>query len=419
MFKYEQSENAKSNKKLKEVKLLTNYFPVKKANVHSNISEYETEPSIQKNFSNKVQKNKNHIQAKSVQTTHNTHVSPCKSLNKSKKENTNQRPNKSSKGSLYNLNNLNLGDYFSEKIIITQQKFIDYKDNKINTLQRELSLLKKEVNLYKNKNTDTNLNNISKIKKISGNITKRNKNNSTEKNINLNINNNIFQNFEDKLNMDNNYKNKILLGNNKSYISYNTFFSNDILLNKNNNNININTETADKKLKKHLSSLLTESNVANINIKTNPTNNIINNMSNIAKHKNKKYKNKNNANKDTNKKNLLNMIYLSKKGCYNHTNNNYDHTTKIANLNINNTCTNNKDKGKIEGKEMKHDLHFYANTMKERQMIIKENLQSKKGNKCDLRMQNELENLSDRINKLFNCYFDYYEQKNNSNQILK
>ncbi len=419
MFKYEQSENAKSNKKLKEVKLLTNYFPVKKANAHSNISEYETEPSIQKNFSNKVQKNKNHIQAKSVQTTHNTHVSPCKSLNKSKKENTNQRPNKSSKGSLYNLNNLNLGDYFSEKIIITQQKFIDYKDNKINTLQRELSLLKKEVNLYKNKNTDTNLNNISKIKKISGNITKRNKNNSTEKNINLNINNNIFQNFEHKLNMDNNYKNKILLGNNKSYISYNTFFSNDILLNKNNNNININTETADKKLKKHLSSLLTESNVANINIKTNPTNNIINNMSNIAKHKNKKYKNKNNANKDTNKKNLLNMIYLSKKGCYNHTNNNYDHTTKIANLNINNACTNNKDKGKIEEKEMKHDLHFYANTMKERQMIIKENLQSKKGNKCDLRMQNELENLSDRINKLFNCYFDYYEQKNNSNQILK
>ena len=394
MFKYEQSENAKSNKKLKEVKLLTNYFPVKKANVHSNISEYETETSIQKNFSNKVQKNKNHIQAKSVQTTHNTHASPCKSLNKSKKENTNQRSNKSSKGSLYNLNNLNLGDYFSEKIIITQQKFIDYKDNKINTLQRELSLLKKEVNLYKNKNTDTNLNNISKIKKISGNITKRNKNNSTEKNINLNINNNIFQNFEHKLNMDNNYKNKILLGNNKSYISYNTFFSNDILLNKNNNNININTETADKKLKKHLSSLLTESNVANINIKTNPTNNIINNMSNIAKHKNKKYKNKNNANKDTNKKNLLNMIYLS-------------------------TCTNNKDKGKIEEKEMKHDLHFYANTMKERQMIIKENLQSKKGNKCDLRMQNELENLSDRINKLFNCYFDYYEQKNNSNQILK
>jgi hypothetical protein len=413
MFKYEQSENSKSNKKLKEVKLLTNYIPVKKANAHSNISEYETETSIQKNFSNKVQKNKNHIQAKSVQTTHNNHVSPCKSLNKNKKENTNQRPNKSSRGSLYNLNNLNLGDYFSEKIIMTQQKFIDYKDNKINTLQRELSLLKKEVNLYKNKNTDSNLNNISKIKKIGGNITKRNKNNSTDKNINLNINNNIYQNLEHKINLGNNYTNKILLGNNKSYISYNTFFSNDIIINKN-NNTNANIETADKKLKKHLSSLLTDSNVANINIKTNMTNN----MNNIAKHKNKKYKNKNNANKDINKKNLLNMIYLSKKGCYNHTNNNYDHTTKIVNLNINNTCANYKDKGKIEEKEMKHDLHFYANTMKERQMIIKENLQSKKANKCDIRLQNELENLSDRINKLFNCYFDYYQQKNN-NKILK
>ena len=409
MFKYEQSENSKSNKKLKEVKLLTNYIPVKKANAHSNISEYETETSIQKNFSNKVQKNKNHIQAKSVQTTHNNHVSPCKSLNKNKKVNTNQRPNKSSRGSLYNLNNLNLGDYFSEKIIMTQQKFIDYKDNKINTLQRELSLLKKEVNLYKNKNTDTNLNNISKIKKIGGNITKRNKNNSTDKNINLNINNNIYQNLEHKINLGNNYTNKILLGNNKSYISYNTFFSNDIIINKN-NNTNANIETADKKLKKHLSSLLTDSNVANINIKTNMTNN----MNNIAKHKNKKYKNKNNANKDMNKKNLLNMIYLSKKGCYNHTNNNYDHTTKIVNLNINNTCANYKDKGKIEEKEIKHDLHFYANTMKERQMIIKENLQSKKANKCDIRLQNELENLSDRINKLFNCYFDYYQQKNNN-----
>ena len=303
MFKYDQTENSKSNKKLKEMKLLTNYIPVKKANAHSNISEYETETSIQKNFSNKAQKNKNHIQAKSVQTTHNNHVSPCKSLNKSKKENINQRHNKSSRGSLYNLNNLNLGDYFSEKIIMTQQKFIDYKDNKINTLQRELSLLKKEVNLYMNKNTDANLNPPTKIKKLSGNITKRNKNNSTEKNMNININPNIYQDFEHKINLENNYANKILLGNNKSYISFNTFLSNDIL--NNNINTNGNTDVADKKLKKHLSSLLTESNVANINIKTNNANNIINNMNNIAKHKNKKYKNKNNVNKDMNKKNLL------------------------------------------------------------------------------------------------------------------
>ena len=409
MFKHEQTENSKINKKIKEVKLLTNYIPVKKANAHSNISEYETESSIQKNFSNKVQKNKNHIQAKSVQTTHNNYISPSKYLIKNKKENTNQRSNKSSRGSLYNLNNLNLGDYFSEKIIKTQQKFIDYKDNKINTLERQLSLIKKELNLYENKNID-NLNINSNNKKIIGNITKTNKSNSTDKNKKLNINNNI-RDFDSKILCDNNYSNKILLGNNKSYISFNTFLSSEII---NNNN---NTETADKKLKKHLSNLLTENNMANINIKTNVNINNINNINiNTTKHKNKKNKNKKNANKDMNKKNLLNMIYLSKKGCYNHTNNNYDHNTKIINIDINNNGKDNlnmdNNKGKIEEKEIKHDLHFYANTMKERQMVIKENLHNKKCNKNDLRMQNDLENLSEKINQVFNCFFDFY-QKNN------
>lgn len=410
MFKHEQTENSKINKKIKEVKLLINYIPVKKANAHSNISEYETESSIQKNFSNKVQKNKNHIQAKSVQTTHNNYISPSKYLIKNKKENTNQRSNKSSRGSLYNLNNLNLGDYFSEKIIMTQQKFIDYKDNKINTLERQLSLIKKELNLYENKNID-NLNINSNNKKIIGNITKTNKSNSTDKNKKLNINNNI-RDFDSKILCDSNYSNKILLGNNKSYISFNTFLSSEIINNNNNN-----TETADKKLKKHLSNLLTENNMANINIKTNVNINNINNINiNTTKHKNKKNKNKKNANKDMNKKNLLNMIYLSKKGCYNHTNNNYDHNTKIINIDINNNGKDNlnmdNNKGKIEEKEIKHDLHFYANTMKERQMVIKENLHNKKCNKNDLRMQNDLENLSEKINQVFNCFFDFY-QKNN------
>ena len=410
MFKHEQTENSKINKKIKEVKLLINYIPVKKANAHSNISEYETESSIQKNFSNKVQKNKNHIQAKSVQTTHNNYISPSKYLIKNKKENTNQRSNKSSRGSLYNLNNLNLGDYFSEKIIMTQQKFIDYKDNKINTLERQLSLIKKELNLYENKNID-NLNINSNNKKIIGNITKTNKSNSTDKNKKLNINNNI-RDFDSKILCDSNYSNKILLGNNKSYISFNTFLSSEIINNNNNN-----TETADKKLKKHLSNLLTENNMANINIKTNVNINNINNINiNTTKHKNKKNKNKKNANKDMNKKNLLNMIYLSKKGCYNHTNNNYDHNTKIINIDINNNGKDNlnmdNNKGKIEEKEVKHDLHFYANTMKERQMVIKENLHNKKCNKNDLRMQNDLENLSEKINQVFNCFFDFY-QKNN------
>lgn len=41
-------------------------------------------------------------------------------------------------------------------------------------------------------------------------------------------------------------------------------------------------------------------------------------------------------------------------------------------MNINNNSKNNNvNKGKIAENEIKHDLHFYANTMKERQMIVK------------------------------------------------
>ena len=396
MFKFDQSENPKSSKKQKEVKLLTNYNPLKKANAHSNISEYETESSIQKNFSNKCQKNKNHIQAKSVQTTHNNnHILQNKNIDINKNEKLNQRNNKSSRGSLYNLNNLNLGDYFSEKIIVTQQKFIDYKENKINTLQKELSLLKKEVNLYQAKNID-NLNNTSKSRKITGNNTKRNNSHSTDKNLNINMNNNLKE-IIPKFHCENSYNNRILLGYNKSYISFNSFCSNEIL--------NTKSEFADKKLKKHLSSLLTETNVTNINIKTNKANITNNNI----KNKNKNKKNKKNTEKDINKKNLLNMIYLSKKGCYNHTNNNYDHNAKTVNMNMNNICTNNY-KGKAEENEIKHDLHFYANTKKESQMILKENLQSKKGNNNDIRMRNDLKNLNDKINSLFHSFFDFYEK---------
>ena len=110
--------------KHKKIKLLNNYIPVKKTNAYSNISEYETEISIQKNFSNKCQQSKNNMQAKSVQTTHNnqTSVNKYTNTNNNEKEKANQTQNKPARGSLYNLNNLNLGDYFSEKIIMTQQK---------------------------------------------------------------------------------------------------------------------------------------------------------------------------------------------------------------------------------------------------------------------------------------------------------
>ena len=398
MFKHEQAESTKSSKKPKEIKLLNNYIPVKKTNAYSNISEYETEISIQKNFSNKCQQSKNNMQAKSVQTTHNnqTSVNKYTNTNNNEKEKPNQSQNKPARGSLYNLNNLNLGDYFSEKIIMTQQKFIDYKDNKINTLQKELQLLKKELILYEIKSSGNNTN--IKNKKINGNCAKRNKSYSTDKNLNINKN---LKDTMPKFHLSNLNTNKILLGNNKSYISFNTFFTPDIMNNK--------PEITDKKLKKHLSSLLTEANVTNINIKTK----IVNNISNNIKHKYKNKKSKKNAEKEINKKNLLNMIYLSKKGCYNHVNNNYDHTTKNVSINLDNNFENN-NKENLEEKDIKHDLHFYANNMKERKMVIKENLQSKKENKKDIRMRNDLQNLSDKINNVFNSFFDYYE-KNKSN----
>ena len=151
MYKYTQNDNLKNNKKPKEIKLFNNYIPVKKTHAQSNISEYETEPSIQKNFSNKYQKNKPNSQAKSVQTTHNNKFSPKKMFTQNKSKSNFSSVSKSSKGSFCNWNNLNIYDYFSEKVILTQKKFIDYKDNKINTLKKELSLIKQEINLYEKK----------------------------------------------------------------------------------------------------------------------------------------------------------------------------------------------------------------------------------------------------------------------------
>ena len=124
---------------------------------------------------------------------------------------------------------------------------------------------------------NVNVINSSKNKKITGNNTRRNKSHSTDKNMN-NLNNNLKDIIPKNYN-ENSNNNKILLGNNKSYISFSTFYSNEILNNK--------SEIADKKLKKHLSSLITKTNVTNVNIKNNATY-IINN--NNIKHKNKNKK---------------------------------------------------------------------------------------------------------------------------------
>ena len=130
MYKYTQpqNDNIKNIKKPKEIKLLTNYIPVKKTHFQSNISEYETEPSIQKNFSNKCPKNKQMTQAKSVQTNHKNQFSPKKIFTQNSKRNY-SNASQSSKGSLYNWNNLNIYDYFSEKVIVTQKKYIVQSKN--------------------------------------------------------------------------------------------------------------------------------------------------------------------------------------------------------------------------------------------------------------------------------------------------
>ena len=379
MYKYTQpqNDNIKNIKKPKEIKLLTNYIPVKTTHAHSNISEYETEPSIQKNFSNKCPKNKQITQAKSVQTNHKNQFSPKKIFTQNSKRN-HSNASQSSKGSLYNWNNLNIYDYFSEKVIVTQKKYIDYKNNKINTLKKELSLIMKEINLHEKTLISTNNNNISKNKNITNT-----KNSNDDKNINK-------SQISPKILYINKNNNKYLLvNNNNSYLSLNTFYNHEIFNNG---------ENADKKLEKHLSHLLTENNSENnLKYRTNNSNPIIN---------------------DNKKKQLLSVMYQSKKGCYNYKNNNYENNIKnILKSNIINNMKNNKDipkKNKNLDKEIKNNLYFYTNKIRDKQIQIKENKNNiKPDNDCNLELDLKYQTLEQKINKTFNCFFDYYEQNNN------
>ena len=390
MYKYTttQNENQKKKIKQKEIKLLTNYIPVKKTHVQSNISEYETEQSIQKNFSNKCQKNKPNSHARSVQTNHNNQFSPKKIFNVNKTNRNFTNANKSSKGSFYNLNNLNIYDYFSEKVILTQKKCIDYKTNKINTLEKQIALLKQEINMYEKKANNKN--------KMILNTSK----------------NNIINNSQlvPKILYVNKTNNKYLLVNNNSYMSLNTFYNNDL---------NTDGENADKKLAKHLSNLLTENNSDN----------------------NLKYKNNiKNSNNDSNKKKLLNIIYQSKKGCYN--NNNFDQNTNTHNskynITNNNTDSNNINNNKINNKkenlfkknhldkEINHNLYFYSKKINEKQIQLMDNnnineaKEIKPNNNEDInniQLELKYQTLNERINKLFNCFFDYYNKNNNSQSM--
>jgi hypothetical protein len=367
MYKYttSQTENLKNNKKQKEIKFLTNYIPIKKTHAQSNISEYETEQSIQKNFSNKCQKNKPNTQARSVQTTHNNQFSPKKIFNVNKSNRNFTNASRSSKGSFYNLNNLNIYDYFSEKVILTQKKCIDYKTNKINTLQKQITLLKQEINMYEKKANNSK-------NRMTQNTSKNNIINSSQ--------------FVPKILYVNKTNNKYLLVNNNSYMSLNTFGNNDL---------NNEGENADKKLEKHLSNLLTENNSDN-NLKCK--NNI--NVKNAS------------ANNDTNKKKLLSIIYQSKKGCYNHNNNNYDHNIKnILKTNNLNTKKEICSKKNLD-KEIKHNLYFYTNKIKEKQIEIKDNKNIKRSNYVkNFKLENEYKTLEEKIDKLFNNFFQLYDKK--------
>ena len=180
-----------------------------------------------------------------------------------------------------------------------------------------------------------------------------------------------------------------LVNNNNSYMSLNTFCNN----NENMNNVE---ENVNKKLEKHLSNLLTE-NISNINVKNK--------------------NNKRNKNMNENKKNLLNIIYQSKKGYYNHNNNNYEHNTKnIIKTKDINIKKENSFKDKNLEKDIKHNLYFYTNKIKEKQVKIIDNKKTKKNDNVNsLQIDSEYQILNERVNKLFNCFFDYYD-KNNQNE---
>lgn len=379
MYKYTQNDNLKNNKKPKEIKLFNNYIPVKKTHAQSNISEYETEPSIQKNFSNKYQKNKPNSQAKSVQTTHNNKFSPKKMFTQNKSKSNFSSVSKSSKGSFCNWNNLNIYDYFSEKVVSTQKKFIDYKNNKINTLKNELSIVKKEINIYEKKSL------------YNGEVSKVNDSNNINSNQNTN---NIPKNnsyLVPKIIYVNKKTNRYSLVNDNSYLPLSAFSINSIMF-KNKN-------VADKNLEKRLSCLLTENNKENIfKNKINIKNNKINNE---------------------NKKNMLSIIYQSKKGYYSHNNNNYEHNVCVNLINTVKNNSNNDAQEKINKnnlleKEIKHNLYFFNNNINENH-IKQENEKKKINRENNDKIELKLRTINERINKIFNSFFDYYD-KNNKNK---
>ena len=367
-FSIPKSQNSKNIKKLKELKLLSNYVPVKKIHFQSNISEYETEPSLQKNFPNKNPKNaqKSNTQAKSVQNTHTNQFSPNKIINNSisKRVPSNKNRLNSNYGSLYDLNYLNNNDFSNEK------KIIEKKITKINTLKKQLLYYVNQINFIEQNNNvffeiqnniKNNLNELSynkshSVNKKSSNILYINKNKNNSKS--FLVNNKIYKGFS----QNNNINNEKLIG----------------------------IDIADKKLEKQLSKYLTENNSEN--------NFIINNNC-----------------KDENK-NILNIIYQSKKGVFKFG----DISNKNNNNKMKNEMKNHKketsfksyNKNNLLGKGKNNIIYFYTNKENNQKVSVNQNKVINNEYNAYSKFDIQYKNLNERMINLFNSCFDYI----NSNQ---
>ena len=367
-FSIPKSQNSKNIKKLKELKLLSNYVPVKKIHFQSNISEYETEPSLQKNFPNKNPKNahKPNTQAKSVQNTHTNQFSPNKIINNSisKRVPSNKNRLNSNYGNLYDLNYLNNNDFSNEK------KIIEKKITKINTLKKQLLYYVNQINFIEQNNNvffeiqnniKNNLNELSynkshSVNKKSSNILYINKNKNNSKS--FLVNNKIYKGFS----QNNNINNEKLIG----------------------------IDIADKKLEKQLSKYLTENNSEN--------NFIINNNC-----------------KDENK-NILNIIYQSKKGVFKFG----DISNKNNNNKMKNEMKNHKketsfksyNKNNLLGKGKNNIIYFYTNKENNQKVSVNQNKVINNEYNAYSKFDIQYKNINERMINLFNSCFDYI----NSNQ---
>jgi len=371
-FSIPQSQKHKNIKKLKELKLLSNYVPVKKTHFQSNISEYETEPSIQKNFTNKNLKNSNkpNTQAKSVQNTHSNQFSPNKLFNNSisKRVTSNKNKLNSNYGNLYDLNFLNNNDFSNEKKIIEKKMTI------INTLKKQLQYYVNQINLIEKNNKvffeiqnniKCNLNELSynkshSVNKKSSNILYINKDNS-----------------------------KSFLVNNKSYVGFSQ--NNNII----NNEKLIGIDIADKKLEKQLSNYLTENNSEN--------NFIINN------------------NCIDENKNILNIIYHSKKGGFkfndlrNKNNNKMKNGTKNHKKNKFKKETSFKtyNKNNLLGKgENNNNIYFYTNKESNQKVSVNQNKIINNEFNANSKFDIQFKSINEKMINIFNSCFDFF----NNNQ---